>query len=130
MRMMHSVTRQSNSDIVQTTETVEMFLARGGTITKCPTRNAANESVYTPTVVVDGYELPMTTTPGNEYVPNFVRDLDTYDTAQQKYLSVEDDGSAPMLRDYVKREVSSTVAWHSRNVSRSAREGADYMEND
>lgn len=122
--------QRKSVDVAITVETVDMFLSRGGTITKCPPKMAADGSVYTPTVMVDGYELPMVTTPGNEYVPNFVRDLETYDTAQQKYLSVEDDGSASMLREHVRREAAPTVSWHTRNVMRAGREGSDIMEMD
>lgn len=108
-------------------ETVEMFLARGGQITHCPPKTAHGALMYAPVIAVDGHTLPVGTS-GNEYLPNFVRDLSTYDTAQQEPVSAEDDGSMSVVREDAARSVRPDVAWRDRWNQTLRREDADIME--
>lgn len=108
-------------------ETPEEFLARGGRIVKCPPRMAIGPSMYTPTIVVDGHELPVSLG-SYEYLPNFVRDLTTYDAAQEDRVTPLDDGSTDIVRRDERRAIRSDVEWRERQNKRSAREGADVME--
>lgn len=108
-------------------ETVEMFLARGGRITQCPSKPATGALMYAPVIAVDGYTLPIGTA-GHEYLPNFVRDLPTYDIAQADRLTNVDDGSVSVVREDLARSVRSTTAWHERQQYMARREDADIME--
>lgn len=120
-------TRLSSLDTSPTVETVEQFLARGGRIQKCAPNVARGPSMYTPTIAIDGYELPVNIgTP--EYIPNFVRDLTTYDEAQRDCVSMVDDGSVSVVRDDVSRVMRPSMRWRTTYNARCAREGADVME--
>jgi hypothetical protein len=110
-----------------TVETVEQYLARGGTIQKCAPGSALGASMYTPIIDVDGYQLPVNISMP-EYVPNFVRDLSTYDTAQQDPVSIQDDGSAAIIREDEERSMRRNVSWRVKYNTQCAREGADVME--
>ena len=108
-------------------ETVEMFVARGGHITKCESRPAQGAMMYAPTIAVDGYTIPIGTS-GNEYLPNFVRDLSTYDTAQNDPVTAEDDGSASVVREDLAHGMRPDVSWRDRFNHTLRREDADIME--
>lgn len=108
-------------------ETVEQYLARGGRIIQCPTKPAYGESSYAPTINIDGYELPLGTG-GDEYIPNYIRDVGTYDTAQTERFTVEDDASAAVVRQDVTRVTEYLVSAHTTVARRAQREGADIME--
>lgn len=85
--------------------------------------------MYAPVIAIDGYELPVTM--GSfEYVPNFVRDLDTYTTAQTDRLTAVHDGGTALVREDEQRAVRTTAAWRQQQYHRQSREGADFMEND
>lgn len=122
------VKQSALSDAPIVVETVEMFLARGGTITKCPPRAAGNIPMYVPTISVDGYDLPVTSAVAPEYVPNFVRDLSTYDSAQSDPVTINDDGSDSVMREDARRSVRPTTDWAERDRRDRSREGADTME--
>lgn len=109
-------------------ETVDMFLSRGGTITRCAPRTASAEVMYTATIAVDGYELPVMPTADAEYLPNFVCDVHTYDIAQRDSLTVHDDGTASMMRRDAELASTPTTQWHTIQRRRASREGADSME--
>ena len=108
-------------------ETVAMFLARGGHITKCPPKMAHGAMMYAPVIAVDGHTIALGTS-GNEYVPNFVRDLSTYDTAQNDPVTVEDDGSSSMVREDLAHQMRPNVEWRERMNHTLRREDADIME--
>lgn len=111
----------------ETTETIEQFLSRGGSITYCPPRPASGSMAYAPVIAVDGYELP-TGTGGNEYLPNYVRDVESYDSAQSEQLTVMDDGVDALVRADVSRTTSYLVSSHLQSQQRARRDGADGME--
>lgn len=128
--MKHTLPRRSSVPSVDAPvvrETVEMFLARGGRITKCPTKTAQGALMYAPVIAVDGHTLPLGTV-GNEYLPNFVRDLNTYDIAQDDRVSVTDDGSAHVVREDAVRSMRASVQWRDRWVQTLRRDDADIME--
>jgi hypothetical protein len=104
-----------------------MFLARGGRITRCPTKTAQGALMYAPVIAIDGYTLPVGT-PANEYLPNFVRDLSTYDTAQDDPVTPEDDGSLSVVREDAARTVRPDLAWRERTNQTLRREDTDIME--
>lgn len=108
-------------------ETPDMFLARGGCITKCPPKTAQAPMMYTPVIAVDGYTVPLGTV-ADEYIPNFVRDISTYDIAQDDPVTVEDDGSASVVREDLERNMRSTVSWRNRVNYVLRHEDADVME--
>lgn len=105
-----------------------MFLSRGGTITYCAPRRASAESMYTATIAVDGYELPVMPTADPEYLPNFVCDVQTYDIAQRDVLSMHDDGTAAMMQRDAELAAAPTTQWHTIQRRVAVREGADSME--
>lgn len=128
--MKHTTARRvtaSSPDAPIIRETVEMFLARGGHVTKCPPKIAQGAIMYAPVIAVDGHILPVMST-GNEYLPNFVRDLSTYDTAQQDSVTPEDDGTASIVREDLSRTMRPAVAWRDRINHTLRREDADIME--
>ncbi len=110
-----------------TKETPEDFLSRGGKITKCPPRMASATSMYTPSIVVDGYELPIHLG-SYEYLPNFVRDLDTYDVAQADPVTPLDDGSTHSVHSDEQRALRANLEWHEKQYQQNRREGSDLME--
>ena len=116
-----------NLDQPFTKETPEDFLARGGRITKCPPRIAIGPSMYTPSIMVDGYELPISLG-SYEYLPNFVRDLNTYDVAQADQVTPLDDGSTGVVRLDERRAMRANLEWHKKQNQQNTREGSDTME--
>lgn len=110
-----------------TRETVEQYLARGGTIRKCAPSPALGAPMYTPIIAIDGYQLPVSMG-APEYVPNFVCDLSTYDEAQRDRVSMDDDGSRAMMREDEERSMRTNVSWRATYNTRCARDGADVME--
>lgn len=108
-------------------ETVEMFLARGGRITHCPTKPAQGAMMYTPTIAVDGHEIPVGVH-NHEYLPNFVRDLPTYDKAQQEVVTTEDDGTASLVRQDLHHSMRPTIEWRDRHNRTLRRDDTDVME--
>ena len=116
-----------NLDQPFTKETPEDFLARGGKITKCPSRMAIGPSMYTPSIVGDGYELPISLG-SYEYLPNFVRDLNTYDAAQTDQVTPLDDGSTSVIRLDERRAMRSNLEWREKQNEQNTREGSDTME--
>lgn len=108
-------------------ETVEMFLARGGSITRCPSKPALGPMMYTPTIMVDGHTLPIGTV-GHDYIPNFVRDLASYDIAQSEVLTPEQDGSAMVVRHDARRSAAPAVAWREAHIQSRRREDDDLLE--
>lgn len=109
------------------TETIEQYLARGGRITTCPARPAHADSAYMPSIQVDGYELPLGTG-GDEYLPNYVRDITTYDDAQQERLSYEADGAAALVRADVASYARPLTRAYTHAQVLAHREDADIME--
>lgn len=120
--------RRANVDAPIVVETVEMYLARGGQITKCPPKSAENMPMYVPCISVEGYHLPLNVTIGAEYLPNFVNDVTTYDRAQSEQVTAVDDGSVELVRDDERRSIRPTIDWVETRVKRNGREGADMME--
>lgn len=82
--------------------------------------------MYSQTLTIDGIEVPVGPG-GQEYVPNFVRDIKTYDIAQQDPVTAQDDGSHSIARADARRAVGSMVNWRER-VRRQVRDGSDNME--
>lgn len=109
-------------------ETVDMFLSRGGTITRCPSRRAIGSTMYTSVLAIDGYELPLMTTATPEYLPNFVCDVNTYDTAQEHPMSPHDDGTALLVREDAARAAKPSTDWATTVAARYRREDSDSME--
>lgn len=118
---------RSSAPLDSCDETVEQYLARGGSITHCPEKPALGATTFAPTLCIDGYELPLGTG-GDEYVPNYIRDVGTYDTAQTERVTVEDDASAALVRADVSRVTTYLVTPHLIATRRARREGADIME--
>lgn len=79
-------------------ETVEEFLARGGSITKIHA-NTASPVANMPMVHVDGISIPTTSGP-YEYIPAFVSSETTYNASQQQMLSGEDIGLSQSWKEY------------------------------
>jgi len=123
--MTHTTPVRPDAAVVK--ETVDMFLARGGQITRCPPRPAQGTTMYATAIVVDGYTLPIST-PANEYLPNFVRDLTTYDIAQATRLSSHDDGSVSVVRDDAARCLQATMGWREHRTRTQPQEDRDTME--
>ena len=109
------------------TETVEQFLARGGKITSCPPRPASSVSAYMPSILVDGYELPLGIG-GDEYLPNYVRDITTYDNAQRDPLVTDHEGVTAVVRHDVAQQVRPVVSSYLTAQRRASVEDADIME--
>lgn len=126
-RSSHYLSTHTGTDSAFTKETPEQFLARGGAITRCPPRHAHADTMYTPAIAVDGHYLPVAIGSA-EYVPNFVRDLDTYNTAQKDPVSNHDDGSVSLVRADERHAIHPNVSFQYRLNERSRREGADVME--
>ena len=99
-----------------TDETVEQFLARGGAIQKCPPR-AASGVPPSSMVYVDGQGIPISSSP-SEYVPAFVRDLPTYDLAQDERATPTDDGTEAIWKEYEQSSVPAAIRpQYERNAS-------------
>lgn len=84
--------------------------------------------MYTPSIAVDGYTIPVGVTGGNEYLPNYVRDLSTYDAAQNDPITAEDDGSASIVRADLAHGMRPDVGWRDRFNHTLRRDDADIME--
>lgn len=98
-------------------ETVMEYLARGGTIIKCPP-HAASGVPASQMIYADGHALP-THSQSAEYVPSFVRDLKTYDDAQREAPSANDDGTTASWREYEQSSVPRSFRpVEDRSVSR------------
>jgi len=121
----HVISSSADTPIVR--ETVEMFLARGGCITKCPPMPAQGASMYVPVIAIDGHTLPVLGA-GNEYLPNFVRDLTTYDTAQRDPVTPNDDGSSAIVREDLSSSMRHIITWRDRINYTLRREDTDIME--
>lgn len=125
--MSHQFFSSSSTALDTSVETVEQYLARGGCIIQCPPKSAQGAVTYAPMISIDGHELPLGTG-GDEYIPNYVRDTATYDTAQSEPLTVEDDASAAIVRHDVARVTNHLVSAYTIAMRRASNEGADIME--
>ena len=83
--------------------------------------------MYTPTIAVDGHEIPVGVH-NHEYLPNFVRDLPTYDKAQQEIVTTEDDGTASLVRQDLQHSMRPTIEWRDRQNRTLRRDDTDVME--
>lgn len=80
-----------------------------------------------PSILVDGYELPLGTG-GDEYLPNYVRDITTYDDAQRDVLTANDEGIPALVRRDVAQQVRPVVESYVTVRRRASVEDADIME--
>ena len=86
-------------------ETIEEFLARGGTITKIHA-NTASPVTNQPMIHVDNISIPVPSSQ-YEYVPSFVSSESTYVAAQQETVTSEDIGLSQSWREYEHDSVRS-----------------------
>lgn len=88
-------------------ESYSAFFRRGGTITKCEPNTAKGRSSSL-AIPVAGETVPLSRLAG-EYVPAFVRDLESYDAAQNDPLTDLDDGTTELWYEY--EQASIPGAW-------------------
>lgn len=89
-------------------ETIEQFLARGGKIIRCESKNSVNMPMLNSMVFIDGMAIPMASQPA-EYIPSFVVSEKTYDAALSERMSPEDDGTSATWREYESSSIPHTL---------------------